>query len=53
MADITTKSVVSEYSSELALALRENNIDFKTLEDEKFDALTGSSSGTIYVLYCL
>ncbi len=35
-------------TSELALALRENNIDFKNLKDEKFDELSGSSSGTIY-----
>ncbi|MDD2505055.1 MAG: [Fe-Fe] hydrogenase large subunit C-terminal domain-containing protein [Bacilli bacterium] len=35
-------------TSELALALRENNIDFKNLENKTFDELTGSSSGTIY-----
>ncbi|MDD4187237.1 MAG: [Fe-Fe] hydrogenase large subunit C-terminal domain-containing protein [Bacilli bacterium] len=35
-------------TSELALAIRENNIDFKTLDDSKFDSLVGSSSGMIY-----
>ena len=35
-------------TSELALAIRENNIDFKNLSDSKFDSLNGSSSGIIY-----
>lgn len=35
-------------TSELAHALRENNIDFKNLPNSKFDDMTGSSSGTIY-----
>ena len=35
-------------TSELALALRENNIDFKELKDKQFDKLIGSSSGTIF-----
>lgn len=35
-------------TSEISLMLKENNIDFKKLEDEKFDELKGSSSGTIF-----
>lgn len=35
-------------TSELSLMLRENNVDFKALEDEEFDSIVGSSSGTIY-----
>lgn len=35
-------------TSELAHIIRELNIDFKTLEDEVFDTINGSSSGTIY-----
>lgn len=35
-------------TSELSLLLRENNIDFNSLEDEDFDSIVGSSSGTIF-----
>ena len=35
-------------TSELAHLIRELNINFKELEDEKFDTIKGSSSGTIY-----
>lgn len=35
-------------TSELALMIKENNIDFKSLEDKEFDSIKGSSSGTIY-----
>ena len=35
-------------TSELAHMIRENAIDFKKLEDEEFDTVNGSSSGTIY-----
>lgn len=35
-------------TSELALLIRELNIDFKKIEDEPFDSVNGSSSGTIY-----
>lgn len=35
-------------TSELALVLREENIDFKSLEDGVFDEIKGSSSGTIF-----
>ena len=35
-------------TSELALLIREEDIDFKKLEDEDFDTVNGSSSGTIY-----
>lgn len=35
-------------TSELALAIRESNIDFNKLKDESFDDLTGSSSGVIF-----
>lgn len=35
-------------TSELAHALRENNINFNELADLKFDELMGSSSGTIF-----
>lgn len=35
-------------TSELALLIRENNIDFKNLKDEKYDTIYGSSSGKIF-----
>jgi ferredoxin hydrogenase len=35
-------------TSELALMIREANIDFKSLDDLSFDEIKGSSSGTIY-----
>lgn len=35
-------------TSELALMIRENNIDFKSLKDEDFDKVKGTSSGTIF-----
>ena len=35
-------------TSELALLIKESNIDFNSLKDEKFDNINGSSSGTIY-----
>lgn len=35
-------------TSELALMIIENNIDFKNLNNEEFDKLKGSSSGTIF-----
>lgn len=35
-------------TSELSHLIRELNIDFKNLEDKKFDTINGSSSGTIY-----
>ena len=35
-------------TSEIALAIREKNIDFNNLENMKFDTVTGSTSGTLY-----
>ena len=35
-------------TSELAHLIKEENIDFKSLEDAEFDTINGSSSGTIY-----
>lgn len=35
-------------TSEMTLAIKENNIDFKKLPDVNYDDLVGSSSGTIY-----
>lgn len=35
-------------TSEIALALREKNIDFNKLTDMKFDTIIGSTSGTLY-----
>lgn len=37
-------------TTELAMMIRENNIDFKTLKDSNFDSLMGktSSSGVIF-----
>ena len=35
-------------TSELSHIIREENIDFKKLEDAEFDTVNGSSSGTIY-----
>ena len=35
-------------TSELAHLIREQNIDFRKLEDAEFDSVNGSSSGTIY-----
>lgn len=35
-------------TSELSLMLKENNIDFNNLEEQKYDEIKGSSSGTIF-----
>lgn len=45
---INTDCDICMTTSELALMIKENDINFKSLDDEKFDSINGSSSGTIY-----